>query len=77
MKVKVLYFGRFAVEIGKFHEVVEIDNNATVKDLISLLREKYPFLKDETVEVSIGGKYAKDDDSIAQEVSVFPLISGG
>jgi len=77
MRVKIRYFGRFAAEIGKFSEEIDIEDKATVKDLVTLLQGKYPFLKDEVVEVSINGKYAKDDDPLAPEVSVFPVISGG
>ncbi len=77
MRVKIRYFGRFAAEIGKFSEEIDIEDKATVKDLVTLLQGKYPFLKDEVVEVSINGKYAKDDDPLASEVSVFPVISGG
>ena len=77
MIVKIRYFGRFAAEIGKFSEEIEMPDNSKVKDLVKFLKEKYPFLKDEVVEVSIDGNYAKDDDLIASEVSVFPVISGG
>ncbi len=77
MRVRIRYFGRFATEIGKFSEEIEINENANVKDLIEFLKEKYPFLKDEVIEVSIDGKYAKEEDPIAPEVSVFPIISGG
>ncbi len=77
MKVKIRYFGRFAAEIGKFSEEIEIEEGARVKDLILLLKEKYPLLKNEVVEVSIGGKYAREDDPLASEISVFPIISGG
>ncbi len=77
MKIRIRYFGRFAADIGKFSEEIEISENATVKDLIEFLKERYPFLKDEVIEVSIDGNYAKEDDPIAPEVSVFPIISGG
>ncbi len=77
MRVRIRYFGRFAADIGKFSEDIEFDDKATVKELVEFLKRKYPFLKDEVVEVSINGKYAKDDDPLASEVSVFPVISGG
>ncbi len=77
MRVKIRYFGRFAAEIGKFSEDIEMPDNSKVKDLVEFLKENYPFLKDEVVEVSIDGRYAKEDDPIAPEVSVFPVISGG
>ncbi|AGB04810.1 molybdopterin converting factor, small subunit [Aciduliprofundum sp. MAR08-339] len=77
MKVRIRYFGRFAMEIGKFSEEIEIRDGATVKELIKMLRNKYPVLKNEEIEVSIDGKYAQEDMPIAHEVSVYPMISGG
>jgi len=77
MRVHIRYFGRFAADIGKFSEEIEMDDNSTVKDLVEFLKTKYPFLKNEVIEVSINGKYAKEEDPIAPEISVFPIISGG
>ena len=77
MRIRIRYFGRFAADIGKFSEEIEMDDKATVKELIKFLKKKYPFLKDEVIEVSINGEYAKEDDPIAPEISVFPIISGG
>ncbi len=77
MKVRVRYFGRFAVEIGKFSEEIEINDNAKVRDLIEVLKKKYPQLKHEVIEVSIRGRYASDDSPIDNEVAVYPMISGG
>jgi molybdopterin synthase sulfur carrier subunit len=77
VRIKVSYFGRFAAEIGKFSEEIDMNGNPKVKDLVTVLIEKYPFLKNEVIEVSINGKYAKEDDLIISEVSVFPIISGG
>ncbi len=77
MKVRIRYFGRFAMEIGKFSEEIEIRDGATVRELIKMLRERYPALKNEEIEVSIDGKYAPEDMPLTYEVSVYPMISGG
>ncbi len=77
MKVKIRYFGRFAAEIGKFYEEMEMEDDAKIRDLIEILRNKYSFLQEEIIEVSVDGKYASPDDPVAPEISVFPIISGG
>jgi len=75
--IKIRYFGRFAIEIGKFSEELEVPENTTVREFLEILREKYLKLKDETIEVSIGGKYAREEDKIGDEISIYPPISGG
>ena len=77
MRVRIRYFGRFAVEIGKFSEEIEIPDNSRVRDLIRILSERYPSLKDEVIEVSMNGNYVDDDSPINGEISIFPPISGG
>ncbi len=77
MKLRIRYFGRFAVEIGKFSEEIEIQENAKVRDLIELLRKKYPQLKHEVIEISIRGRYASEDSPLEDEVAVYSMISGG
>ncbi len=77
MKISVRYFGRFAVELGKFSEEVDMPDGATVKELIEFLKKRYPVLEREIIEVSIDGKYADPKTPLKSEVSVFPTISGG
>ena len=77
MRVKIRYFGRFAMELGKFSEEVEIPDGARVRDLIDFLREKYPSLRNERIEISVNGRYAREDEEIKGEVAVYPPISGG
>lgn len=77
MRVKIRYFGRFAIELGKFSEEVEIPDGARVRDLIDFLREKYPSLRNERIEISVNGRYAREDEEIKGEVAVYPPISGG
>jgi len=77
VRVKIRYFGRFAMELGKFSEEVEIPDGARVRDLIDFLREKYPSLRNERIEISVNGRYAREDEEIKGEVAVYPPISGG
>ena len=77
MKIRVRYFGRFAVMLDMFSEVLEVPEGIKVKDLIAILRERHPELKHEEIEVSIGGRYASEDAEIGEEVAIYPPISGG
>ena len=77
MKVKIKYFGRFATEIGKFSEEIDVPDRMIVRDLIEFLKRKYPFLKNEIIEVSIDGKYASENMQISDEIAIYPQISGG
>ena len=78
MKIKIRYFGRFVIETDKFSEELKIDKRITVRDLISILKKKYPKLEGEEIEVSVNGRYTGEDEEIkSKEISVFPIISGG
>ena len=77
MKIRVRYFGRFAIEIGTYSEVLEVDTNLKVRELIALLKRLHPELKNEILEVSIDGKYAHDNMIVREDVAVYPPISGG
>ncbi len=77
MRVRVKYFGRFAVNIGKFSEEIEVPEGITVGKFIEILRSRYRSFKNEEIEISIGGKYARKDEPLGNEVAVYPVISGG
>ena len=71
------YFGRFAVDIGKFSEEIDVPEGTTVGELVEILKKKYPQLEREIIEVSVGGRYAREEDRIGEEVAIYPPISGG
>ena len=78
MKVKVRYYGRFVTLLNKFEEELEIPQSYRVKDFVVFLKEKNPLLKNEYLEVSMGGKYAPENTKIwSEEIAVYPVISGG
>jgi len=77
LKIRVRYFGRFAIEIGTYSEVLEVDTNLKVRELIALLKRLHPELKNEILEVSIDGKYARNNMIVREDVAVYPPISGG
>lgn len=78
MRVRIRYYGRFVTLLDKFEEWVELPKGAKVKDLIAFLRTKYPQLEGEHIEVSVNGRYASEDARIeAEEIAVYPIVSGG
>ncbi|NPA75822.1 MAG: MoaD/ThiS family protein [Euryarchaeota archaeon] len=77
MKIRVKYFGRLAVELGKYSELIDLEENCTVEQFLNILREKHPVLKNEEIEVSVNGHYAPPEMVInSHEISVYPPISG-
>ena len=77
MRIKVRYFGRFAVALGTYSETLDIEDDLNVRDLVALLKRIHQELKNEILEVSIDGKYAPDDMEVSSEVAIYPPISGG
>ncbi len=77
MKIKVRYFGRFAVALGIYSELIEVEENLKVREIVELLKRLHPELKNEVMEISIDGKYAPEDMEVQGEVAVYPPISGG
>jgi len=88
MKVTVRYFARYRSLVGKGEEEVELPEGATVMDLIEVLKELHPVLKNEVfaedddladVNVSKNGRYVRFDEILKEGdiVAIFPPVSGG
>ncbi len=81
MKIKVLYFSSIKDKLKKKEDVLDISENTTLEDVISLLKEKYPEIA-ESLDKSmfaVNEEYA-DKDKILKEgdtVAVIPPVSGG
>ncbi len=77
MKVRVLYFGAFRDITNKREELIEFKGKM-LKDLISILKEKYDF-NDENMIVSINYKYVDGDAEIKEndEIAIMTPVSGG
>ncbi len=88
MKVTVRYFARYRSLVGKGEEELEVPAGVTVGELIEVLKERHPALKNEVfaedddladVNVSRNGRYVRFDEVLrdGDTVAVFPPVSGG
>ncbi len=77
MRIKVLYFGAFRDITNKREEIIEF-NGKMLKELISILKEKYN-LNDENMIVSINYKYVDGDAELKEndEIAIMTPVSGG
>ena len=80
-KIKVLLFATLKQRAGLQSTFVEVDNNASIQDLKSLLGRQIPALEPvlETALASINREFAFKEDLIPPdaEVAFFPPVSGG
>lgn len=88
MKIRVRYFARYRSLVGKSEEELEVPDGITVGELIEILKERHPALKNEVfaeeddladVNVSRNGRYVKFDEALqdGDVVAIFPPVSGG
>ena len=81
MKVKVKFWSYFRGHTGCDETVVEIENNATLSNLLTSVYKKFPKLagtKKCTLK-AVGLDYQDDDYILSEddEVSLFPPVQGG
>ena len=81
MRIKVLYFSSVKDKIGMSSEDIELAENSTVNDLVKLLSEKYPQIKDslQNSMFAINEEYASTDKKLKEgdTVAIIPPVSGG
>jgi molybdopterin synthase sulfur carrier subunit len=88
MRLKVRYFARYRSLVGKSEEELEVPEGITVGELIEILKERYPVLRNEVfaeeddladVNVSRNGRYVRFDEVLkdGDVVAIFPPVSGG
>ncbi|WP_051654686.1 molybdopterin converting factor subunit 1 [Persephonella sp. IF05-L8] len=81
MRIKVLYFSSVKDKIGLPSEDIELSENSTVNDLIKLLSEKYPQIKNslQNSMFAVNEEYASTDQKLKEgdTVAIIPPVSGG
>jgi molybdopterin synthase sulfur carrier subunit len=80
MKIEILFFGITSDLIGETQVQIALENAISVADFKSILKEKYPQLKNvNSYAIAVNEAYAKDDIILKQSdvVAVIPPVSGG
>ena len=81
MKVTVKYFSIHRDMTGKTEEEIQLDQGATLKDLLDRLIESYSRLKDakDYTVISINGNFAEEKSKLKEGdvVALFPPVGGG
>lgn len=81
MKVTVRFFATYRDAVGKPQIEMEMDDGASLGDLLERLYDTYPKLKkwSESIICSVNRKYADDDKLLepGDEVALLPPVSGG
>jgi molybdopterin synthase sulfur carrier subunit len=80
MKVKVLYFSQVKDKVGKNEEEVEFEGK-TLKDLVDVLVNKYPDIKDilKRSMFAVNESYETMDYNLQDKdiIAIIPPVSGG
>jgi molybdopterin synthase sulfur carrier subunit len=80
MKVKVLYFSQIKDKVGKNEEEVEFEGK-TLKDLVDVLVNKYPDIKDilKRSMFAVNESYETMDYNLQDKdiIAIIPPVSGG
>ncbi len=80
MKVQILFFGITSDLLGASNLEIEVVEASTVANLKSLLKEKYPQLKNiASYAIAVNESYAVDDLVLEEKdvVAIIPPVSGG
>ena len=80
MKVQILFFGITSDLLGTSNLEIEVVEASTVANLKSLLKEKYPQLKNiASYAIAVNESYAVDDLVLEEKdvVAIIPPVSGG
>jgi molybdopterin converting factor subunit 1 len=80
MKIEILFFGITSDLIGETQLQIAFENAISVADFKSVLKERYPQLKNiNSYAIAVNEAYAKDDIILKQSdiVAIIPPVSGG
>lgn len=80
MKIEILFFGITSDLVGETQQKIEFENSISVADFKSVLKEKYPQLKNmNSYAIAVNEEYAEDCLLLKANdlVAVIPPVSGG
>ncbi|MBD3637909.1 MAG: MoaD/ThiS family protein [Crocinitomicaceae bacterium] len=79
MKVHVVYFAQVAEKIGLSKEEIELPDGSNSTDLLTVLYNKYPMLRDLTFKVAVDHELSNRQLALKPdcEVALLPPFAGG
>ena len=79
MKVRVLFFGATADEVGKREIEIDLAETAIATEAFAFLIEKFPQLQKHSLLFAVNQEYVKGDETICagDELAIFTAVSGG
>lgn len=81
MRITVTFFAAHRAATGRSHTVIEVPDSSTVQDLLEVVVEHYPQLRDmlSFTTVAVNHRQAHPDHVLqdGDHVSLFPPIGGG
>ena len=80
MKIEILFFGITSDLIGEAQQNIDFENSISVADFKSVLKEKYPQLKNiNSYAIAVNEEYAEDCLFLKENdvVAILPPVSGG
>lgn len=80
MKIQLLFFGITTDLVGESALTFSLEKKTTIKELKSLLKQKYEGLKNiNDFAIAINETYAEDDEILKDTdvVAIIPPVSGG
>lgn len=80
MKISILVFGAAKEIMGTAQKELNLNENATVFDLRTLMEQEFPKLKKlKKYMIAIDDEYAEDEQIILEgnEIAIIPPVSGG
>lgn len=81
MQLSVRFFALYRERAGRSLAAIDAPDNATVADLIALLRQQFPRLAppEASIVVAVNQEYAEPDAILrpGDEICLIPPVSGG
>lgn len=81
MRVRVLFFGMLKDIVGKSAELIDLQDGASVRDLLSVYERRIPALKQAlaSIALAVNQQYANPNMQLKadDEVALLPPVSGG
>ena len=77
--LRIKLFAGIKQKIGKDEIIINADREIKVRELISIIKEQYPEIKELNFFVSVNHEFADEEKVIKEgdEIALLPPVSGG